>query len=97
MMFINKLSNYTVIYGLIGILINIHYHVIPPIESIPQFPLICQRTCAEKNKSQVKRVQQFESEAHTQKSYAHHARCLCYVTVGTFTQHGLSCSPRHWV
>ena len=22
---------------------------------------------------------------------------LCYVTVGTFTQRGLSCSPRHWV
>ena len=22
---------------------------------------------------------------------------LCYVTVGTFTWHGLSCTPRHWV
>ena len=56
-MLINKLSNYTVIYGLIGILINIDYHVIPSIESIPRFPSIFQRTCAEKNKSWVRRLE----------------------------------------
>ena len=44
MILVNKLSNYTVIYGLIVILINIDYHLIPPIESIPQFLSICQRT-----------------------------------------------------
>ena len=34
---------------------------------------------------------------HMSRNMLHSLEAACYVTVGTFTQCGLSCLPRHWV